>query len=525
MAGLAIPKRRPLAVLGGAVVLAAVAVVTLSRIDDTAAAEQNDAGDEAADTADETAALRTATAAVTDLTHHLTVDADLVFDDPVTYAATVDGTVTRVAEAGDLLERGDVLHAVDEQPTVVLWGDLPLYRPLADGAEGDDVAVLESNLRALGHDAGGELRVDGTFDAATTEAVNAFQEAVGQTVDGRIEPSDVVVMPGPATVTDVVVPIGSSVRAGSALVAVETTAAVDDVFAAQLRPTGDDELSGGVMTSLPEVGRGFETGNVVYELDTEPVVALVADDAAPFDRTLESGVDPGDDVEVLETALAALGFDDGGALEVDDEFDEATAEAVAAWQRSVGLPDDGVTGPHQWIILPGGATVADIAVERGDEIDGGDHLLTVATTTARLEAEIDEADRDSFAVGQEVAVMSSAGGADGESGERAGTVVSITDGEPAAGQSDDGQMLLVTVDVTEPFDDSPSDVEVRVITEQATQVVAVPASALLSTGDGGYAVEVVRGDTTAYVAVEPAMFADGLVEVTGIDADSVVVIP
>jgi hypothetical protein len=52
-------------------------------------------------------------------------------------------------------------------------------------------------------------------------------------------------------------------------------------------------------------------------------------------------------------------------------------------------------------------------------------------------------------------------------------------------------------------------------------VLTVPTSALVSLAGGGYAVEVVTGraaDGTALtqlVAVDPGMFADGLVEVEG----------
>ena len=69
------------------------------------------------------------------------------------------------------------------------------------------------------------------------------------------------------------------------------------------------------------------------------------------------------------------------------------------------------------------------------------------------------------------------------------------------------------------------DVEITITTRLAQDVITVPATALISTGDGGYAVEVVRGDTTAFVAVEPGAFADGMVEVTGIDAGTAVVVP
>ena len=69
------------------------------------------------------------------------------------------------------------------------------------------------------------------------------------------------------------------------------------------------------------------------------------------------------------------------------------------------------------------------------------------------------------------------------------------------------------------------DVDIRLVDELAAAATVVPASALVVTADGGYAVEMVDGTATTYVAVEPGMFADGFVEVTGIEPGTAVVVP
>ncbi|MCP5034550.1 MAG: efflux RND transporter periplasmic adaptor subunit, partial [Actinomycetia bacterium] len=69
------------------------------------------------------------------------------------------------------------------------------------------------------------------------------------------------------------------------------------------------------------------------------------------------------------------------------------------------------------------------------------------------------------------------------------------------------------------------DVEVRLVDNLAAGVTVVPASALVSTADGGFAVEVVNGNSTSFVAVDPGMFADGFVEVDGIEPGTAVVVP
>jgi hypothetical protein len=52
--------------------------------------------------------------------------------------------------------------------------------------------------------------------------------------------------------------------------------------------------------------------------------------------------DEGPAVRRLQRALASLGFDPG---EVDGVYGEATVSAVAAFQGSVGLEEDGIAGP------------------------------------------------------------------------------------------------------------------------------------------------------------------------------------
>jgi hypothetical protein len=74
------------------------------------------------------------------------------------------------------------------------------------------------------------------------------------------------------------------------------------------------------------------------------------------------------------------------------------------------------------------------------------------------------------------------------------------------------------------LDEAP--VDIRVVSDSVDDVMAVPVSALLALAEGGYAVEVVEGDTTRLVGVEPGFFGDGLVEITGsLEPGTVVVLP
>ena len=462
--------------------------------------------DPAAETGTDT--IRAVEATIGDLAETLTVDGTLAFEDPVTYGATVAGIVTRSVEADDSLDRGDTAYAVDESPVVVFWGDVPLYRPLSVGVDdGADVEVLEANLLALGYSAAGELTVDESFDAATTAAVEAFQADVGLGVDGIISPTSILVLDGPAVVNDIVTAVGSVVQTGSPVLSLQVTNEITAVTT---------PVDNGLLTAIPTIGDQFSTGDVAFSIATDPVVVIIGD--VPLDRTLTTGVIDGEDIELLEQSLASLGYDAEGELIVDETFDEATAEALTAWEEDLGLTEDGVVSPGEFIVLPADHQVIDVEVEVGDSPGKGEIVFTVGVSTRTLTATVDVDDSDLIAMGDRVEVV-----VDGDT--IAGTIADIDD--PTPDPSDpSNEIVLFAIDLDQLLPDTaPSAVDVEITKELVAGATLVPASALLSMGDGTYAVEVVQGATTAFVAVEPGIFADGSVAVVGIEPGTAVVVP
>ena len=81
-------------------------------------------------------------------------------DTLVTLPAGSNGVLTWLASEGSVLENGSVVARIDEEPVVVLEGDIPMYRTLRDGVEGADVEQLEAALVALGYDPDGDVAVD-----------------------------------------------------------------------------------------------------------------------------------------------------------------------------------------------------------------------------------------------------------------------------------------------------------------------------------------------------------------------------
>lgn len=504
-------------------VLATVAVVVVAGGGVLAATQfRDDAVTE--DAAAATDPRPTAEATVTDVVR--TSDVDGVLTLPVERAVvTPGGTVTDVVADGSAIQRGDVVLAVDDRPVVAIVGDAPLYRPLELGTEGPDVRVLEEHLVALGHhrtqpfdpDDGDDdetgLVVDGVFDDDTRDAVLRWQEDIGLPTTGVVAPTDVV--PGPATATGVTVEVGDRVGEGQvplrlatadahALVATPTRGEVEPVVAA------GDELVG---------------GTVLFIVDELPSIAVVTD--VVLDRDLAEGVDDGDDVEVLEQLLVDLGHADD-ELVVDRTFDEATADAVQAWEETLAeqhdeLVPDGEVDAGQLLAVAGGV-VTD--VESYEAAVPGDVVVRVepASRARTVAIDVDADERASLAVGDPVTVTLP----DGTVVDGAVAAIATSSAVPA-GRPDAAPAFAVEIDVPDvgeaAVDLVEVDVEVGLVDRLVADATTVPVTALVAAADGRFAVEVVEADgTTRFVAVEPGLFADGRLAVTGIEPGTTVVV-
>ena len=70
-----------------------------------------------------------------------TLEGTLGFEvgDPIT--SRVAGTLTYAPEAGVVLVEGDVLYAVDLQPVVLMYGDLPAFQTIARVPDTADLVI------------------------------------------------------------------------------------------------------------------------------------------------------------------------------------------------------------------------------------------------------------------------------------------------------------------------------------------------------------------------------------------------
>lgn len=111
--------------------------------------------------------------------------------DPVPHAGSGVLTALSVSPERDV-QAGDVVATVDLRPVVIAQGSTPMFRSLARGAQGPDVAQLQHLLAARGHLDGPP---DGTYRASTVEAVKRWQRSLAVEETGTVQPSDVVFAP------------------------------------------------------------------------------------------------------------------------------------------------------------------------------------------------------------------------------------------------------------------------------------------------------------------------------------------
>lgn len=276
----------------------------------------------------------------------------------------------------------------------------------------------------------------------------------------------------------------------------------------------------GVITWLPAEGSTVGRGQPLYRVDNLPVVLMYG--SLPPYRTLRTGVDDGVDVKELERNLAALGYD---GITVDEEFTDATAEAVQAWQADLGLPETGRVELGRVHMAPGSVRVATHQEQAGGRTAPGKPVLTYTGTGRVVTVDLDVSHQNLARKGAKVTVtlpdgkrargtVTAVGTVAKSSG---GTSTGTGPGQPAS-STDDSATIDVTVTLDDPkvagsLDAAPVDVEF--VSEEHKGVLTVPVAALLALREGGYGVEIVEGGSTRLVAVEVGLFAGGRVEVTG----------
>jgi hypothetical protein len=276
----------------------------------------------------------------------------------------------------------------------------------------------------------------------------------------------------------------------------------------------------GTITGVPDSGQELRRGNTIYSVDNKPTTLLYG--ALPAYRRLADGSE-GTDVLQLEQNLSAMGYT---GFTVDDEYTDATAEAVEEWQEGLGLDETGVVELGSVLFAPGHIRVDSVQAQEGAPLGPNQNVLTYTGTKKAVTVQLDAADQRLAKPNAKVDVTLPDGTEVPGRVEKVSTV--IIPAESADKDPETKVEVIVAIDNQKAVTAwSLASVDVTFTASERKNVLTVPVAALVALREGGFGVEVSDGTASQYVPVKTGLFASGQVEISGagIKAGTVVGIP
>jgi peptidoglycan hydrolase-like protein with peptidoglycan-binding domain len=378
----------------------------------------------------------------------------------------VGGTFTWLPSVGALIGRGGTLWRIDNLPVVLMYGSVPAYRTLKQGvSDGPDVSELNENLIDLGFDPYGAIADDESFGEATAAAVKRWQKADGLPETGEVELGRVVFAPGARRVTDVKVTLGQDPPGATA--PTETTA-----------------------TTTPAA--------------TTPAATTPAANAGKSPAKEPAGKSP-------DKTKGSNSKDKGKPGKEQPAHDKPAAESPAKEKAADADPSKDEDAKDD----PGKESSSG---EPG--ASAGEVVLTTTSTQQIVQLKVKPEQQQLAKLGETVTVQLPGGGEAQGRVTEVGTVASESSSsgdEPKGGSGESGESTIpVTItldhDVAH-LDEAP--VSVELVKSIRRDALTVPATALIATAGGGYAVEALEQKRRVTVPVTPGMFAGGYVQVEG----------
>jgi peptidoglycan hydrolase-like protein with peptidoglycan-binding domain len=395
------------------------------------------------------------------------------------------GLITTLPVRNKQLAEGDVMLTASGRPVFVLRGELPAYRDLVPGLEGNDVRQLEAGLQRLGFRPG---PVDGVYDAATGRAVAAWYrakgfEAFGPTKDQEAQQRALERELELATT----VQVGADNAAAAAALSVESARAT----AEHNRRVASAELAAQTAARAAIVldPQQTESARAAADARLEQAEAGVAAARLAGDMVIQGALDARKVAE-LEAGSAAA------------RVDELTAQ-LSALERRLGIqvPADEI------VFIPSPPVrVESVDVVVGDAARGP--IMSVTDNDVAVDSSLPLDAAALVHPGMRVAIDEPALGV-----EARGTVRMVASTPGSYGVGGHRIYFEVRVDPTPtPLDGFSLRLTIPIESTQGA-VTAVPISALSLAANGTSRVQVENNGILEYVVVEPGLSADGFVEV------------
>jgi peptidoglycan hydrolase-like protein with peptidoglycan-binding domain len=426
------------------------------------------------------------------------------FDEPETVQASAPAdpelspVVTWVPSVGDELDEGSVLYELAGRPTFALQGDLPLFRTVKPGDEGEDIEQLQTTLTRLGFDPG---IVDGVYGPDTEAAVEAFYRSQGYDPI----PPDQALLDQVDALQDVV----DSARDGyNAVVEQKQTAqqaqkAVTDAAAA-LQQARDELDTAEARLARAEDGTHPDTEQPPTEQELAELEAAVT--------AAEETVQTRQDAYQAALADADIAGPVPDTKPAKDALDEAIADLAEA-RADVGSP---VPASEFLFFKVFPIRIDGVSAVRGDVAAG--ELMRVSGSRLAIDSSVSVDEADLIEEGDAVTIELSRLNV-----ELGGTIVAKAEvpGTNGVG-ADEVYIEIVPDEVRAELNNTNVKITIPVATRSSGgDVLAVPAAALSATGSGDTIVTVEDDDgATRVVTVTAGLSAPGgMVEVTPLDGE------
>jgi hypothetical protein len=462
-----------------------------------------------------------ATVGQRDLVQTDTQSGTLGYASPSTVYNRVSGTITWLPAVGRVIGPGGTLYKVDNSPVVLFNGTTPAYRTLTSGvSNGPDVLELNQNLANLGF-AAGEIAVNDTWQAGTTNSVARWQASLGETQTGTITLGQIIFLPGSQLVTTVSTVLGStgggSGASGSASGASGASSASSaSSTGASFQPAAPRPQ----FVSLTTTTTG-PTGPTGPTSATSPRTASPSSGASTAQLKALIAL-----LKAEVSELKSAGRSSSGAGAGSSGAKAAGSSSGAGGGRSsAGASSGGGSGSGSGGSGGTGASGASGASGAGAQAQA---IMQTTSTQEVVTVQLDATKQSEAVVGAPVTVQLPDGSSSSGRITRVSPVAQSSSSSSSSGagggaaaggasSSSPAATIPVTVALTGHTRLSGLDqaaVSVNFVQQRATGVLSVPVTALIATQGGGYSVQVATSPHRL-IHVTVGLFAAGYVQISG----------
>ncbi|PXA77374.1 MULTISPECIES: peptidoglycan-binding domain-containing protein [Auritidibacter] len=158
----------------------------------------------------------------------------------------------------------------------------------------------------------------------------------------------------------------------------------------------------GTLTSI-DISPDQSAGNGARAYTVDGRAVSIAQGDVPMYREIKEK-DKGEDVRQLQVMLGALGYYHGRA---DGEVGSGTVDGIKAWQKALGVDDNGVVGQGDIVFvptLPARMSIAGDGLTVGSSLNGGEEIINALPTAPRFALRVTSEQAEMIATGTAVKI-------------------------------------------------------------------------------------------------------------------------